>query len=107
MESGDRPLRRVAVALGGASMAARRGQAAEVDAASLAGLVDVELAKLLWNRREAVLGGLSQRASRALGQVTSIESGQTVYDAAELAVELAALAAALRILNQAVSTRAA
>ena len=107
MESGDRPLRAVAVELGRASQAARREQAVELDAARLAGLVDVELGKLLRARREAVLGGLSQRASRALGQLTSIESGETSYDGAALAVELAALAAALRLLGRVVAAEAA
>jgi hypothetical protein len=107
MEAEDRPLRVVAVALGQASQAARRGQAVDLDAAHLAGLVDAELRKLLRARREAVLGGLSQRTSRALGQLTSIESGQTVHDAAELAVELAALAAALRLLSEAAGRKAA
>jgi hypothetical protein len=104
---GERPLKVVAIALAQASHAARRGQVAEVDAAGRASLVDVELQKLLRTKREAVLGGLSQRASRALGQLTSVESGQTVYDGAEVAVELAALASALRILDQAVAARAA
>jgi hypothetical protein len=108
MESGERPLRRVAVALGQASQAARCGQVAELDLARLAELVDVELQKLLRSKREQVLGGLSQRASRALGRLTSVEHGETVYDAAELAVELAALAASLRLLDQAAArTRAA
>jgi hypothetical protein len=103
----DRPLRLVAIALAQASQAARRGQVAELDPARLAELVDVELQKLLRSKREQVLGGLSQRASRALGQLTSIESGETSYDGAALAVELAALAAALRLLEQAAAARAA
>jgi hypothetical protein len=39
METGERPLKRVAIALAQASHAARRGQPVEVDAARLASLV--------------------------------------------------------------------
>jgi hypothetical protein len=39
--------------------------------------------------------------------LTSVENGETVRDAGELAVELAALASALRLLGQAAAAKAA
>ena len=106
MELGDRPLRAVAVELGRASQAARREQAVELDAARLAGLVDVELGKLLRARREARRvepeGVAGSRSAHSF-----IESGETSDHGAALAVELAALAAALRLLGRVVAAEAA
>jgi hypothetical protein len=100
-------LKVVAVELGRASMVARRGVVEDVGAARLAELVDLELRKLVVARREAVLGGLSQRTSRVLGQVASLESGQTTYDAALVAAELASIAGSLRLLGLVLGREAA
>jgi hypothetical protein len=97
----NRPLRIAAVELSQAALAARQGRDPGLDVERLAALVDVEARKLMVARREAVLTGLSRRASRAVAALNSIEAGMTENDPAQLLLELAAIAASLRLLGQA------